>query len=97
MQLNRRSFLRLSAGAGALSAGLGDANAGANEILLGLEQIAGGLAQLDAQYAASEPMWKEVTDSQQEYARLIVPFRLSYWPRYEFIAEHYWKDKVWLE
>jgi hypothetical protein len=26
-----------------------------------------------------------------------VPYRLSYWPNYNFIAEHYYKDKVWLK
>jgi hypothetical protein len=26
-----------------------------------------------------------------------VPYRLSYWPNYNFIAEHYHKDKIWLK
>jgi hypothetical protein len=26
-----------------------------------------------------------------------VPYRLSYWPNYNFIAEHYYKDKIWLK
>src|ERR687892_1343043 len=24
-------------------------------------------------------------------------YRLSYWPPYNFIAEHYWKDRIWLK
>jgi hypothetical protein len=27
----------------------------------------------------------------------VVPYRLSYWPPYNFIAEHYYKDKIWLK
>jgi hypothetical protein len=27
----------------------------------------------------------------------VVPYRLSYWPNYNFIAEHYYKEKIWLK
>lgn len=54
------------------------------------DEIAGG-------YAAKDPFYKKVVDSQRQYAGLIVPYRLSYWPKYDFVAEHYWKDKIWLK
>jgi TRAP-type mannitol/chloroaromatic compound transport system substrate-binding protein len=47
--------------------------------------------------AAKDPFYKKVIDSQQKYAGLIVPYRLSYWPAYNFIGEHYWKEKIWLK
>jgi hypothetical protein len=27
----------------------------------------------------------------------VEPYRLSYWPDYNIIAEHYYKDKIWLK
>ena len=48
-------------------------------------------------YIGKDPFYKKVVDSQQKYAGLLVPYRLSYWPPYNFIAEHYWKDKIWLK
>ncbi len=54
------------------------------------DQISGG-------YAAKDAFYKKVVDSQQKYASLVVPYRLSYWPPYQFIAEHYWKEKIWLK
>ena len=48
-------------------------------------------------YVAKDPFYKKVVDSQQKYAGLLVPYRLSYWPPYQFIAEHYWKEKIWLK
>ena len=48
-------------------------------------------------YVAKDPFYKKVVDSQQKYAGLVVPYRLSYWPPYQFIAEHYWKEKIWLK
>ena len=39
----------------------------------------------------------EVIESQKKYSALVVPYRLSYWPNYNFIAEHYYKDKIWLK
>jgi TRAP-type mannitol/chloroaromatic compound transport system substrate-binding protein len=46
---------------------------------------------------AKDPFYKKVVESQQKYAGLIVPYRLSYWPNYNFIAEHYHKGKIWLK
>ena len=48
-------------------------------------------------YVAKDPFYKKVMDSQLKYAGLIVPYRLSYWPQYNFIGEHYWKEKIWLK
>ncbi len=47
--------------------------------------------------AAKDDFYKKVIDSQKKYSSLIVPYRLSYWPKYDFIAEHYYKDKIWLK
>jgi TRAP-type mannitol/chloroaromatic compound transport system substrate-binding protein len=46
---------------------------------------------------AKDEFFKKVIDSQRKYSGLIVPYRLSYWPNYNFIAEHYYKDKIWLK
>jgi TRAP-type mannitol/chloroaromatic compound transport system substrate-binding protein len=48
-------------------------------------------------YVAKDAFYKKVVDSQKKYAGLLVPYRLSYWPPYNFIAEHYWKEKIWLK
>ncbi len=47
--------------------------------------------------ASKDEFYKKVLDSQKKYSSLVVPYRLSYWPNYEFIAEHYYKDKIWLK
>jgi TRAP-type mannitol/chloroaromatic compound transport system substrate-binding protein len=47
--------------------------------------------------AAKDPFYKKVVDSQKQYAGLLVPYRLSYWPAYNFIGEHYWKEQIWLK
>ncbi|MGH7325592.1 MAG: TRAP transporter substrate-binding protein [Candidatus Rokuibacteriota bacterium] len=47
--------------------------------------------------ANKDAFYKKVVDSQKKYAGLIVPYRLSYWPAYDFIGEHYWKEKIWLK
>jgi TRAP-type mannitol/chloroaromatic compound transport system substrate-binding protein len=47
--------------------------------------------------ANKDEFYKKVIDSQKKYSSLVVPYRLSYWPKYEFIAEHYYKDKIWLK
>jgi TRAP-type mannitol/chloroaromatic compound transport system substrate-binding protein len=44
-----------------------------------------------------DEFYNKVLQSQQKYAGLLVPYRLSYWPPYNFIAEHYWKEKIWLK
>jgi TRAP-type mannitol/chloroaromatic compound transport system substrate-binding protein len=48
-------------------------------------------------YANKDPFYKKVVDSQRKYAGLVVPYRLSYWPPYNFIGEHYWKEQIWLK
>jgi TRAP-type mannitol/chloroaromatic compound transport system substrate-binding protein len=53
--------------------------------------------EIQAGYAAKDPFYAKVLESQKQYASLLVPYRLSYWPPYPFIAEHYWKDKIWLK
>jgi TRAP-type mannitol/chloroaromatic compound transport system substrate-binding protein len=52
------------------------------------------VSQVDA---AKDDFYKKVIDSQKKYSSLVVPYRLSYWPNYNFIAEHYYKDKIWLK
>jgi TRAP-type mannitol/chloroaromatic compound transport system substrate-binding protein len=47
--------------------------------------------------AAKDDFYKKVVESQKKYSSLVVPYRLSYWPNYNFIAEHYYKDKIWLK
>jgi TRAP-type mannitol/chloroaromatic compound transport system substrate-binding protein len=47
--------------------------------------------------AAKDEFYRKVIDSQKKYSEVVVPYRLSYWPNYNFIAEHYYKDKVWLK
>ena len=47
--------------------------------------------------AAKDDFYRKVIESQKKYSELVVPYRLSYWPNYNFIAEHYYKDKVWLK
>jgi TRAP-type mannitol/chloroaromatic compound transport system substrate-binding protein len=47
--------------------------------------------------AAKDDFYKKVIDSQKKYSELVVPYRLSYWPNYSFIADHYYKDKIWLK
>jgi TRAP-type mannitol/chloroaromatic compound transport system substrate-binding protein len=52
------------------------------------------LWQADAQ---KDEFYRKVIDSQKKYSGLVVPYRLSYWPNYNFIAEHYYKKDVWLK
>jgi TRAP-type mannitol/chloroaromatic compound transport system substrate-binding protein len=52
--------------------------------------------KIQAEYAAKDPFYKKVIDSQKAYAEQIVPFRLSWFPQYEFAGKYYWKDKVYL-
>ena len=47
--------------------------------------------------AAKDEFYRKVIESQKKYSGLLVPYRLSYWPNYNFIAEHYYKEKVWLK
>jgi TRAP-type mannitol/chloroaromatic compound transport system substrate-binding protein len=52
--------------------------------------------KIQADYAAKNPFYKKVIDSQRAYASQIVPFKLSWFPPYEFAGNYYWKDKVYL-
>jgi TRAP-type mannitol/chloroaromatic compound transport system substrate-binding protein len=52
--------------------------------------------KIQAEYAAKDPFYKKVIDSQRKYAELIVPFKLSWFPPYEFAGKYYWKDKIYL-
>jgi TRAP-type mannitol/chloroaromatic compound transport system substrate-binding protein len=51
--------------------------------------------KIQAEYAAKDPFYKKVIESQRKYAELVVPFRLSFWPPYDFAGNYYWKDKVY--
>lgn len=53
--------------------------------------------KIQAEYAAKDPFYKKVIDSQRKYAELVVPFRLSWYPPYDFAGNFYWKDKVYLK
>ncbi|GIX48865.1 MAG: exported solute-binding protein [Candidatus Tectimicrobiota bacterium] len=50
-----------------------------------------------ARKVAEDPFIKKVIDSQKAYAGLVVPYRLSTWPPYEFRGNYYWKEKVYLK
>ena len=52
--------------------------------------------KIQAEYAAKDPFYKKVIDSQKKYAGLVVPFRMSWYPPYDFAGNYYWKDKVYL-
>ena len=51
--------------------------------------------KIQAEYAAKDPFYRKVIESQKKYAEQIVPFRLSWFPPYEFAGNYYWKDKVY--
>lgn len=51
--------------------------------------------KISAGYAAQNPLYKKVIDSQKAYAEKIVPYRLSWYPDYEWVGSYYWKDKVY--
>ena len=51
--------------------------------------------KIQAEYAAKDPFYRKVIDSQKKYAETVVPFRLSWFPPYEFAGQYYWKDKVY--
>jgi TRAP-type mannitol/chloroaromatic compound transport system substrate-binding protein len=53
--------------------------------------------KIQAEYAAKDPFYKKVIDSQKKYAELIVPFKMSWFPPYDFAGSFYWKDKVYLK
>jgi TRAP-type mannitol/chloroaromatic compound transport system substrate-binding protein len=53
--------------------------------------------KIQSEYAAKDPFYKKVIDSQRKYAELIVPFRMSWFPPYDFAGKFYWKDKIYLK
>jgi len=53
--------------------------------------------EIVATNVAKDDFYRKVVDSQKKYSGLVVPYRLSYWPNYNFIAEHYYKEKIWLK
>ena len=53
--------------------------------------------KIQGEYAKKDPFYKKVIDSQKKYAELIVPFRMSWYPPYDFAGKYYWKDKIYLK
>jgi pantothenate kinase type III len=53
--------------------------------------------KIQAEHAAKNPFYKKVIDSQKAYAEQIVPFKLSWFPPYNFAGEYYWKSKIYLK
>jgi TRAP-type mannitol/chloroaromatic compound transport system substrate-binding protein len=51
--------------------------------------------KISGEYAAKNPFYKKVIESQKKYAESIVPYRLSWYPSYNFAGEYYWKDKIY--
>ena len=51
--------------------------------------------KIQAEYVAKDPFYAKVIASQKKYAESVVPFRLSWFPPYEFAGNYYWKDKVY--
>jgi TRAP-type mannitol/chloroaromatic compound transport system substrate-binding protein len=51
--------------------------------------------QIAEREAAGDPFFKKVLDSQRQYAGLLVPYRLSTWPMYDFAGNYYWKDRIY--
>jgi TRAP-type mannitol/chloroaromatic compound transport system substrate-binding protein len=64
-----------------------------DEILL---NFLGEWEKIQAGYAEQNPFYKKVIDSQKKYAEVVVPFKLSWFPPYDFAGNYYWKDKVYL-
>ena len=52
--------------------------------------------KIQAEHAAKNPFYRKVIDSQKAYAEQIVPFKLSWFPPYNFAGEYYWKSKIYL-
>jgi TRAP-type mannitol/chloroaromatic compound transport system substrate-binding protein len=51
--------------------------------------------KIQTEYVAKNDFYKKVYDSQKKYAETVVPFRLSWFPPYDFAGLYYWKDKVY--
>ncbi len=61
-----------------------------------LQNFLGEWEKIQAGYAEQNPFYKKVIDSQKKYAEVVVPFKLSWFPPYDFAGNYYWKDKVYL-
>ena len=53
------------------------------------------MQDIEAGYIKENPFYKKVSDSQKAYAEQIVPFKLSWFPPYNFAGEYYWKNKIY--
>jgi TRAP-type mannitol/chloroaromatic compound transport system substrate-binding protein len=53
--------------------------------------------KIQGEYAAKDPFYKKVIDSQRKYAETIVPFKMSWFPPYDLAGKYYWKDKIYLQ
>jgi TRAP-type mannitol/chloroaromatic compound transport system substrate-binding protein len=51
--------------------------------------------KISAGYAEQNPLYKNIIESQKSYANRIVPYRLSWYPDYDFIGNYYWADEVY--
>jgi len=51
--------------------------------------------KISAEYATKNPFYKKVIESQKKYAADIVPYRLSWYPNYDFAGKYYWKDQIY--
>jgi TRAP-type mannitol/chloroaromatic compound transport system substrate-binding protein len=51
--------------------------------------------KIQAEYVAKDPFYAKVIASQKKYAENVVPFRMSWFPPYDFAGNYYWKDKVY--
>ena len=60
-----------------------------------LENFLNDWEKIQAEYAEKDPFYKKVIESQKKYAEIVVPYRLSFWPPYDFAGEYYWGDKVY--
>ena len=52
--------------------------------------------KIQAEYAANDPFYAKVIESQKKYAEVIVPFKLSWFPPYDLAGKYYWEDKIYL-
>jgi TRAP-type mannitol/chloroaromatic compound transport system substrate-binding protein len=52
--------------------------------------------KIQAEYAANDPFYAKVIESQKKYAEVVVPFKMSWFPPYDFAGKFYWKDKIYL-
>lgn len=56
-----------------------------------------GWDKLAQKWAAEDPFFKKVLESQRKYASQVVPYRRSTWPDYQFLSDYYWKDQIYVK